>query len=393
MQYVQERIVSSIFKKRLAYGLLLLYIVMSFISLSVESKVPSYFILCVASLISVISLSERMPTSNLAILVLSFSALLSMALFSNRNYEIFALINNAVFFLFSYLICFLIFKLNLSKKIAIALFIISHGYFLLFSLYRYHIDGGIDENTFNSMFYMSSRNIVSAILLTITIFFFSVFYVKDRKIYTSVLGVDLICSLLLYGRSGILLSFSLFFFGFYIKYFRANTIKSLSFILSFLIALTLVIVINFDYILVLCNDLITKTNLQSGLDTPRLVMWFDYITNFNVNILFRGTAFEFSPLITSFEGNPHNSYIMFQARFGIVGFLFVFVIFSIWVRVFFKNIILGGLLSLVFVRMFLDSYALFSYFDFLWMYMLLFLNKDSSRQKDEKININNYSCL
>ncbi|MFL4225859.1 O171 family O-antigen polymerase, partial [Escherichia coli] len=114
----------------------------------------------------------------------------------------------------------------------VILFSTTHIYFFIFCIYKYKIDGFINENTFNELFWQSSRNIVSAILLLTTIFFLAVNYIEQKKIYLSVLFINMISSILLYGRSGVVLSFIVLFIGIYLKFFKEekNVIKIILFL-------------------------------------------------------------------------------------------------------------------------------------------------------------------
>lgn len=370
------------FKLRLQifFTLFTLYCIFSLWGMSVENKIFTYISLFISFLIVIFALTQGIRSVSFFILFAAFFCLSSMALFSNKTGEPVAILINAYLFVFAMMISNIIYKLRLACRSSVILFSTTHIYFFIFCIYKYKIDGFINENTFNELFWQSSRNIVSAILLLTTIFFLAVNYIEQKKIYLSVLFINMISSILLYGRSGVVLSFIVLFIGIYLKFFKEekNVIKIILFLFFSILILVLILYTGFTDNMV--SAILSHTNLQSGFDTPRIQMWYDYIVNFDYKILLLGTNFLFSPLITSFDGNPHNSFIMFQARFGIFAVLFLLSISYLYLKLFQNSLLLSLLLGLIFVRMFFDTFYLFGYFDFIWVYMLIYLPRNNKKR-------------
>ena len=253
-------------------------------------------------------------------------------------------------------------------------FILSHLYFLGFTLFSLISNGTINENTYNEIFVDNSRNIVSAILLFCTIFLLASTYIRNKKVYMSTLFIDLFCSLLLYGRSGIMLSFCVLIIGLVLSYKTSDNKQKLSnSIVTFFFAVTVVALLGKE-IYIYLSDIIAKTNLQSGLDSPRFTMWQEYVSHMDLYHLIHGADFNYSPTIMDYEGNPHNTFIMLQSRVGFSAvLLYVFLTF-LWCILLSKQPLLAILLLLIFIRMFFDVLGFFWFYDYIWMSLLFFMS-------------------
>ncbi|EGJ4837024.1 hypothetical protein IM177_004882, partial [Escherichia coli] len=60
--------------------------------------------------------------------------------------------------------------------------------------------------------------------------------------------------------------------------------------------------------------------------------------------------------------------------------LFLLSISYLYLKLFQNSLLLSLLLGLIFVRMFFDTFSLFGYFDFIWVYMLIYLPRNNKKR-------------
>ncbi|OFS10503.1 hypothetical protein [Hafnia sp. HMSC23F03] len=337
------------------------------------SVLPGIFMVAML-LSSVLVLVDGIKKNELLTAVFFLFLFLFGALITSKESERLAIIVNSFIFFASFLLSCHLMKKRVAINFSIFSFLFSHLYFLGFVFYCLYKFGTVNENLYNSIFEGNSRNIVSAVLLMTSVFLFFSSYLFKEKVYFSALVLDLICSVLLFGRSGIFLSFAVLLLGIYVKFFKGSFLKGV--VLCTMIVLFFSI--SFAFLgLDEFTSLLDKTNISSGFDTPRFEMWSQYIENMDIRRFFLGGDFFYSPAIMAFNGNPHNSFIMLQSRFGICAI----VLFSIMIyRLFFlirTDVVLFFLIMTLFIRMFFDVFALFGFFDYIWICMLFGLRKNN----------------
>lgn len=336
------------------------------------SVLPGIFMVAML-LSSVLVLVDGIKINELLIAVFFLFLFLLGALITLKESERIAIIVNSFIFFASFLLSCHLIKSRVAVNFSIFSFLFSHLYFLGFVFYCLFEFGTVNENLYNSIFEGNSRNIVSAVLLMTSVFLFFSSYLFKEKVYLSALVLDLFCSVLLFGRSGIFLSFAILLLGIYVKFFKGTFLKGAvlctMIVLFFLVSFAFLGLDEF-------TSLLDKTNISSGFDTPRFEMWSQYIENMDINRFFLGGDFFYSPAIMAFNGNPHNSFIMLQSRFGICAIvLFLIMIY----RLFFlirTDVVLFFLIMILFIRMFFDVFALFGFFDYIWICMLFGLRKN-----------------
>lgn len=246
--------------------------------------------------------------------------------------------------------------------------------FSLFVLFKIVTLGLGNPDAYNNIFENGSRNYVSAIL----IFFLSLLiliYDKDRKEISFFYPFfTLLLSVLLYGRSGIVITFILVLF----IVFRGKILSLKYFTIIILSLLIPVIIIYFGE---------SSSFAEHGVDSGRFKMleqYFDGIGSNYSELFFGRNVEDCCVTIAIFEGNPHNSFIMGHIRYGIVhtilSLIVMLYIFSsrYWVYIF---------CGLVFyIRISLDLLGLFTPFDIV-LYYILFLafdKKAHSKKLDKR---------
>lgn len=228
----------------------------------------------------------------------------------------------------------------------------------------------------NSIFINNSRNIVSAYLIFVTIYYLLFCYILDKKISLSILVLLFINCLILYGRTGVVLSSLLLVYGLYKRFGNIIFIGVIS---------TLLISLNFIYKLI-----IDSTNFATGIDTPRTILFKEYISGMTTqDVLFGRSIQHCCSTIVAYSNNPHNSFLMGHSFYGLTHTLLFFMIFTVilWSRklelIFFSLII--------FIRYGVDSFGLFGFPDLvlfsIFTYSLYENKQDKFYYSREKIKI------
>lgn len=346
----------------------------SFFYLVTSIKLFSYGYMLLSGLIILLTLMGGVSKFIFGFPFSVASVLLIGSMLSTKSSELVSVYLMPFYFLTSYFIAYQLKNKRLQVNFSWITFILSHLYFLGFTLFSLISNGTINENTYNEIFVDNSRNIVSAILLFCTIFLLASTYIRNKKVYMSTLFIDLFCSLLLYGRSGIMLSFCVLIIGLVLSYKTSDNKQKLSnSIVTFFFAVTVVALLGKE-IYIYLSDIIAKTNLQSGLDSPRFTMWQEYVSHMDLYHLIHGADFNYSPTIMDYEGNPHNTFIMLQSRVGFSAVLLYVFLTLLWCILLSKQPLLAILLLLIFIRMFFDVLGFFWFYDYIWMSLLFFMS-------------------
>lgn len=233
----------------------------------------------------------------------------------------------------------------LYSKISFFMYVV----FLSFFIFKY----GADGEAYNNILEGSSRNYLSAIsiFLTINIYVQLIFREKEILIYPAI--INLILCLMLFGRSGIIISSVVFLFVLYLRNIK-----------FFLFSLFLIFVFFILYLSVFLMYLDERTNFAIGFESDRSIFLKEYMLNiFNGSDFLTGRKIsECCSYIASFSGNPHNSFIMGHLRYGLIHTVFsILLILFVLLK---RNLIMLFFLLIIYSRFFLDQLGLFAFFDF-----------------------------
>lgn len=240
--------------------------------------------------------------------------------------------------------------------------------FFLFSVVVIFADSRPAYDSLNNMFPDASRNMVGAIAIFLLSFNMLSAY-REKKVIPL---LPLLCSFVLvvsaYGRSSIiaLAILSLTYFLFYCKRYFFSVL-----LLSLMLSLAIPF-LGIDYE----NYFLRFT--QSGLESLRAQMYAEYLVSLDlIGVVFGGSVLE-SPLISSFDGNSHSSYIRSHSYYGLLIILFIGFCFSLVALRGRVNVVVFGVLIAYVFRVSFEQIAFFDVFDFLFFYCILFLWYGSS---------------
>ena len=214
-----------------------------------------------------------------------------------------------------------------------------------------------------------SRNHVGFAVVFWTIFL--LFHLNVNHNYVSLIPpiIGLVLSFFLVGRTSLIVSALLLVLVFYHKFKKSPITRLVIFS----------VVLGFGYFLWLKfeSDLLTETNLDAGLDTPRWELWSIYWEHIDIVNLFTGIDVNILPMYEQFGGNPHNSFIKFHSRVGIGSFVFIFLYFvSVFKYLITRKYYIFWLLMLLTLRAFFDSDILIGNFDFIFFIITFYWIKN-----------------
>lgn len=241
----------------------------------------------------------------------------------------------------------------LQQKIASLIFILFSAFFV----YKTYEFGLFNPDAYNSLLASGSRNIVATFLLFITVFLISTYQKEQGYIPVPYLVITFVFCVLLYGRTGIALSFLLLLFFSYSRLRFAY--KALLIVLSIAF---LTYIANSLYVLIM-----EKTNFAIGFESDRFDMYKEYLSDLNFyEIIFGQDYQECCQTIVSFDNNPHNSFIDGHSKYGVVHTLLYLYIFA---RILSKNLPLFILGAVLLVKYNTDTVGLFAPIDFVLFYL------------------------
>lgn len=127
----------------------------------------------------------------------------------------------------------------------------------------------------------------------------------------------------------------------------------------------------------LLESLETTRLFKEGSDSIRYLMWESYIINLDFSSLFLGIETKHLPILRDYGGNPHNSFLNFHYRMGILGLLaliylliislrnlwrsrqkeIAILIILLWARLYFDTSIISATDFIVFSMMFYPFHA------------------------------------
>jgi hypothetical protein len=222
---------------------------------------------------------------------------------------------------------------------------------------------GYNPDAYNDLI-DGSRNFISGYMIT-----FMTYYLYSCKSYGKSISITYpilitVSCFILYGRSGIALSLVLLCISIFTKYGKGYVV----FIFTMSIVTGLLYAVEI-------STLIQNSNFAHGVESERSQMLSQYLNSINTlqDVFFGVDFFKCCNLIARFEGNPHNTFIMLHARFGIFPFLLLiaFYLYQIISGFIIKYLYTNLLILIIFIRYALDQFGLFGPADFILFSMLI----------------------
>lgn len=325
-----------------------------------------YFFIGFASLFTI----RKVSKSILLMFIFVISIFLIFSMFSREN----SFILNAYNLLLGVFAFLSAYILYVSDRFHTYIKVMFWAYSLMI-LYYFYMFGLSDPDLYNDIFVKGSRNYVSAIyifLLCLLILSYDKGNIRVPVVYPMVTFIGCI---ILYGRSGIIISFAIMM---YLYFFNK---RYLLFKVVVIIAVIFLVVFNIEQIMLF---FVEKTSFSYGVESERTVMIQEYkngilysLDNFILGFKLDGCC----ATIKFFDSNPHNSFIAGHIRYGIFHLIFVL---SVLIYILFSGNLLYIFISLVyFFRLFLDQLGLFSPLDIILFYIIFLINGNKCEKRIE----------
>lgn len=229
--------------------------------------------------------------------------------------------------------------------------------FILFIISQLlHIDYG---NYINKIFTNTSRNVVIYFCFVLCLFYLFNSIQNRKKI--SILPLLIFCFFCLISGSRTALILSILI----LLTCLVDNIKVL--ILIFLILL--ITLFSADSIE---SYILSHTNFNQGLETPRTQMLHEYIEKLDINHFLFGMNFEQLPTVYLFGSNPHNSFIHINMLFGFNVMIYVFFLFYSLYNYLKVNFKLFLLFFILIVRLSLDTVSYNNFFTDIFILYFIF---------------------
>ncbi|MGO2336790.1 hypothetical protein [Providencia sp.] len=319
----------------------------------------SVFIAIIVIPIFVVTSKDKVNIFYLSMMVLSILVVILSSFFSRSYDEISAFVG----IIYVATSCSLCWAINESGK---ELFIARMCFyaFFIYTLPFFIINNIVNPDGYNDILAGASRNIVSAIFILLSCFHMAAYIKENNKYPILVQLISFICCFMLFGRSGILISFIILSISL-VNSFKKTT--SFTIILIIGAALAYFIYDIQDYVM-------TKTNFALGTDSPRSMMLDQYFSNMDLrSLLFGNEYLSCCNEIVRFENNPHNSFIMGHARYGIFHTLIIASLLAY--TVIRARLIAVILFIIALTRYAVDQIGLFSPMDFTLLYLAFCMKK------------------
>ena len=269
----------------------------------------------------------------------------------------------------------LLFEFGTSKLFSEIVFYIGCAYFVLRSF-------NTDLSYANVLGHGSANN-----LSIICIFLAALLLISLRGKQKSIPYIPtlliLFLSLWTGNRSGLLAATAFFVYSFLInrKWSKTETEKWKTYAVLLLVSLFVVVFV-IRYVGFFDEALTYKLERQ-GMESARSILWkeylggmFDSIGNFFLGVPGNTPAY---PNLMRYEGNPHNSFFVLHAKYGLLGFIFVVVMLAKAYKRMKRNrdYFLLGVALLVFLRAFFDWSAFPGLYDVLFWYFFFYASYGS----------------
>lgn len=265
--------------------------------------------------------SKSFKFNKIYLLALFFIISISLFYVYIGNYKYSRLIYSVSMFISSCIVAIFISKSSyLMRRIIIVL----QCLFLLFCFFVLFLSfiNGVEFYTYIESFSVGfSYNYISGYLILLFSLYCAFFARNENRIPYGRLQsiiVFLLC-VLLYGRSGILLSGLLLVTVFF---YNAKAVERIFYSLVFSVLILVVFVFHEIF-----YDLISQTKFSEGVSSPRFGMLQEYFSLLNLKTLLFGVDLFDMKTIAPYDYNPHNSFLYFHATFGIFGFVLFFFMF------------------------------------------------------------------
>ncbi|MDK3108273.1 hypothetical protein QPK80_07205 [Providencia rettgeri] len=251
--------------------------------------------------------------------------------------------------------------------------LISRVFFYSFFLYTipFFISVGVSNpDGYNEILSGASRNIVGAIFILLSCFHIAVNIRVKNKYPFLVPLISFICCVMLFGRSGIIISF------FVLSLCSVNIFNKKYTV----IVLCLVAAVISYYMIEIQEYIMTKTNFAMGAESPRSLMIKQYLSAIDLQgFVFGNDYYSCCSEVIKYGVNPHNSFIMGHARYGISHTIIVVCLLTYaMIKSRFLSVIL---LLVIFSRYFVDQLGLFSPMDFIILYVIFCLPRSKQNIK------------
>lgn len=257
------------------------------------------------------------------------------------------------FFSVSYLSGLFLYQRGCSKVGGLLLFFFVSGYFV----FHFFNTSNLNED----IFFANSRNFISVWMIVCSIVCYSSRLPRNYNIV-----IFLICfalSVFSLGRSGIISTFILVF-GYVIFSGTSNKLKDI----VFFILIVVLIFVSFHEDISLLTDGVLERFQNSRAVDPRESVLQCYINSFDVENLFFGlnSKDDYCGTLAIGEYAPHNSFISLYANLGIFSLLYISISFMYKSSLELKIILISLL-----IRSSTDSVLFFTYFDFVYIYLVV----------------------
>ncbi|WP_449284994.1 hypothetical protein [Marinobacter sp. PE14] len=221
---------------------------------------------------------------------------------------------------------------------------------------------GYDPESFNDFLAGSSRNVLSAILIALTIGYIVSRRVRGREVNLLPIIGQVVANFFLFGRTGIVISLL-------ILLIVAIAEKRILFLIFSILVLIFGSAYFFSEILVY---IASNTNFESGFETPRVALNLAYFHTINVYEVIFGRDLSLIEEYEIYDGNPHNSLLRLHSHLGFS--IFVVFLLSALSLVFLikdRKFLFLSLFFVVYLRSVLDVVYFFNLFDY-GFYMIVF---------------------
>lgn len=230
--------------------------------------------------------------------------------------------------------------------------------------------------------FSGSRNTISQFLVPIGAIFLLDERLKLGKVSGTILYLMIFISCVMsFGRSGILTSFlllvSLFFY-----FERGITYKKLFFPVVSLFAL--VYFLSMFYVDIINTGYFDYLKDKGVDDGYRGLMKDEYISSLTIKNLFFGMDISKLPYISSFNNNPHNTYIFLHSNLGLLFLFFMSFVFVYWIKLLlYIELASFFALTAIILRLSTDSAADISILSIFFV-SIMFFSKIKSSTKGSK---------
>lgn len=258
-------------------------------------------------------------------------------------------------------------KINL--KILYLSFIVISSFLLYFMINLY------DPNL---IFNGGSRNLISVVLLYMSLIIYFQEMVQKKKFHLFPAIITLLLSIWAVGRSGIICSLFLFVIISSFKYKQIPISRKILYISFVFFPLIYLLVVNMDSI-----DLFIRFQERgvSYNEDERSIMLYMYLSHINLITFFFGYDYFSDNSFAIWDFNVHNSFISFHSLWGIGAILMILLLIKhLWLLKD-TNLILVFFIGLFLLRAFSDGIAFNGMYDFVLVSMILYSYSDEKQER------------